>query len=98
MAAARLGPAFAREHTQQLARFKRAEKSLSEIANRQISNWQSQITAAERLRRTLGYEATLERGFAVVRGAGTVITNTKDATQQPALEIQFADGKIIVRP
>lgn len=98
MAAARLGPAFAREHTQQLARFKRAEKSLSEIANRQISNWQSQITAAERLRRTLGYEATLERGFAVVRGAGTVITNTKDATQQPALEIQFADGKIVVRP
>jgi len=27
-----------------------------------------------------------------------VITNTKDATQQPALEIQFADGKIVVRP
>lgn len=97
-AAARLGPVLAREHSLQQARLTRATKSLSEAGQRQILTWRNQITAAERLRRTLGYEATLERGFAVVRSAGAVITTTKEAAQQSTLEIQFADGKITIHP
>jgi exodeoxyribonuclease VII large subunit len=42
----------------------------------------------------LGYEATLQRGYAVVRSDGDVIT-TKAAAQNAAqLDIQFADGTI----
>ncbi|MBB3993005.1 exodeoxyribonuclease VII large subunit [Sulfitobacter undariae] len=95
---ARLAPALMREHGLQEARLTRATRSLSEVAQRQVKNWRSQITAAERLRRTLGYEATLERGFAVVRSAGTVITSSQEASQHSALEIQFADGKVTVKP
>ena len=95
---ARLAPALLREYTLQTARYTRAARSLSSTANRQITLWQDRITAAERLRRTLGYEATLERGFAVVRGGTTLVTRTSEAAQHSTLEIQFADGKITVKP
>tara|TARA_R110002020_G_scaffold400596_6_gene610754 strand:- start:5734 stop:7227 length:1494 start_codon:yes stop_codon:yes gene_type:complete len=95
---ARLAPALLREYTLQTARYTRAARSLSSTANRQITLWQDRITAAERLRRTLGYEATLERGFAVVRSGTTLVTRTSEAAQHNTLEIQFADGKITVKP
>jgi exodeoxyribonuclease VII large subunit len=94
----RLAPALAREHALQSARLARAARTLSEVGTRQISSWRNQIAAAERLRRTLGYEATLERGFAVVRAQGAVITTTQQAAASSILEIQFSDGKITVRP
>ncbi|WP_299415060.1 exodeoxyribonuclease VII large subunit [uncultured Sulfitobacter sp.] len=96
--AKRLDPALARERALQEARFVRASKVLSDIGQRQIHDWRSQITAAERLRRTLGYEATLERGFAVVRSGDTIVTSRTAAAQAAALEIQFSDGKISVKP
>lgn len=92
----RLAPALEREWTLQEARFKRTAKGLSDVGNRQILAWNRQISAAERLRRTLGYEATLERGFAVVRSAGSVVTSSTQAKAKAKLEIQFADGKITV--
>ena len=94
----RLAPALERERKLQTARLVRATKSLSDVGTRQIAAWQSQISAAERLRRTLGYEATLERGFAVVRSAGEVVTNSTQAASAKTLEIQFADGKVTVTP
>jgi len=96
--ARRLHPALARDQSLHAARLHRATKSLSDVAHRQLANWKSQITAAERLRRTLGYEATLERGFAVVRSDDALVTTTARAAQETTLEIQFADGKITVRP
>jgi exodeoxyribonuclease VII large subunit len=96
--ARRLAPALMREQALQAARLSRAGISLSTVARRQITKWQNQITAAERLRRTLGYEATLERGFAVVRSEGTLITTSTGAADQTTLEIQFADGTITARP
>jgi len=96
--ARRLHPALARDQSLHAARLYRAAKSLSDVAHRQLANWKSQITAAERLRRTLGYEATLERGFAVVRSDDALVTTTARAAQETTLEIQFADGKITVRP
>lgn len=94
----RLAPALQRESTLQTARYARASKALSEVGQRQLHQWQAQITAAERLRRTLGYEATLERGFAVVRSGDTIITSTAAASAEAILEIQFSDGKIKVSP
>ncbi|MEQ6202633.1 exodeoxyribonuclease VII large subunit [Sulfitobacter sp. HNIBRBA2951] len=96
--AARLAPALMRERKQQAQRLTRTTKSLSEAANRQIAKWQSQITTAERLRRTLGYEATLERGFAVIRADETLITTSAQATTHDTLTIQFADNTVTVHP
>lgn len=74
--------------------FARLARRLSDAGQRNISAWQIRIDAAERLRRTLGYEATLERGFAVVRSEGALVTDSKTAKSATALEIQFADGRV----
>ena len=97
-ASQRLAPALERECKQQQQRLNRATRALGEAGNRQIAQWRSQITAAERLRRTLGYEATLERGFAVVRSGDSLITSSASATKVDTLEIQFADGKVQATP
>jgi exodeoxyribonuclease VII large subunit len=47
----------------------------------------------DRLRETLGYKATLKRGYAVVRGDGAVVTTSAAAGKATALEIEFADGR-----
>ncbi len=52
------------------------------------------VAALDRLRQTLGYEATLRRGFAVVRGDGAVVTGVKGARAAARLEVQFADGTV----
>jgi exodeoxyribonuclease VII large subunit len=56
----------------------------------------NKIDAMDRLRLTLGYEATLTRGYAVVRGDGDVVTTKASAGKAQSLEIQFADGKLTV--
>ncbi len=97
-ASQRLAPALEREYKQQQQRLNRATRALGDAGKRQIVQWRNQITAAERLRRTLGYEATLERGFAVVRSGTSLITSSADAAQAQTLEIQFADGKVQATP
>ena len=71
-------------------------KRLADAGQRNNLAHRQRIDAAERLRRTLGYEATLERGFAVVRSGGAVVTTQAAAQAAPDLEIQFADGRIKV--
>ncbi|MFP4328225.1 MAG: exodeoxyribonuclease VII large subunit, partial [Paracoccaceae bacterium] len=58
--------------------------------------WRDRLDALERLRETLGYEATLQRGFAVVRGDGNVVTRKAGAQAARMLEIEFADGRLMV--
>ncbi|MCX7564912.1 exodeoxyribonuclease VII large subunit [Sulfitobacter sp. F26169L] len=89
---------LARDISDKRSQLSRTTGSLAKAANRQISQWHQKITAAERLRLTLGYEATLERGFAVVRSRERVITSSTAASAQPELEIQFPDGKLTVHP
>ena len=62
--------------------------------NAKIDAARDKIEAMDRLRLTLGYEATLTRGYAVVRGDGDVVTTKAAAGKAQSLEIQFADGKI----
>ncbi len=51
------------------------------------------LDALDRLRLTLGYKATLDRGYAVVRDAdGGVLTSHKAAKAHAVLDIEFADG------
>ncbi len=56
------------------------------------------LDALDRLRLSLGYEATLSRGYAVVRGDGAVVTSAEAARQARALEIEFADGRMVPGP
>jgi len=79
----------------------RAAKDLRAVLQRlavagenQVGRHRSRIDALDRMRETLGYRATLERGYAVVRGDGDVVTTAKDAKGAQALEIEFADGKM----
>ncbi|MCV6595704.1 MAG: exodeoxyribonuclease VII large subunit [Mangrovicoccus sp.] len=52
------------------------------------------LEAVDRLRATLGYTETLRRGFAVIRAGDEVITTKAEAARRPALEIEFADGRL----
>ena len=56
------------------------------------------LSCLDRLRRTLGYTETLERGYAVVRAGDEVLTRKVNASHHAALEIQFADGRLGVTP
>jgi exodeoxyribonuclease VII large subunit len=69
-------------------------RRLSDRASRQQSEKYAKLEALENMRRTLGYEATLERGYAVVRGDGHVVTDTKTAKAAGELEVEFADGRV----
>ena len=72
-------------------------KRLSETGTRHIAQLGDQLNALDRLRETLGYKATLKRGYAVVRSDQKVITSKDQAAKSDALEIEFNDGKIKLR-
>ncbi|MGJ8547031.1 MAG: exodeoxyribonuclease VII large subunit [Sulfitobacter sp.] len=86
--------ALRREQMRQGERLQVAVARLSGAGTRQIDGWRKQLGGLERLRVTLGYEATLERGFAVVRSGAQIVTSAKEAKAASALEIQFADGRV----
>jgi exodeoxyribonuclease VII large subunit len=67
-----------------------------DLATGRLARARERLAAVERLRETLGYEATLRRGFAVVRREGHVVTTVAAATGAARLELQFADGRMTV--
>jgi len=67
---------------------------LETAASLRIDGWSRRLDALERLRQTLGYAATLRRGYAVVRGNGVVVTTKAGAQASAGLEIEFSDGKL----
>jgi exodeoxyribonuclease VII large subunit len=68
-------------------------RRLAEQGQRQIRGLQDRLDGLDRLRETLSYKATLERGYAVVRGDGQVIGSKAAAEAASGLEIEFADGR-----
>ncbi|MCP9483343.1 exodeoxyribonuclease VII large subunit [Shimia sp. CNT1-13L.2] len=77
-----------REKIQELA----ARMDLAE--ERVLKGLKDRLAQAERMRETLGYQATLERGYAVVWGDGKLVTDTKSAKKASEIEVEFADGKV----
>ncbi|MCU4653660.1 exodeoxyribonuclease VII large subunit [Roseibacterium sp. SDUM158016] len=59
---------------------------------------QDRLEGLARLHATLGYEATLRRGYAVVHGDSGVLTRKVDAAGQSRLDIEFADGRLAAIP
>ena len=75
----------------QSARFARA-------ATASVSARRERLDGLERLRQTLGYTETLNRGYAVIRTGDEVLTRKSSAESHSALEIEFSDGKLAVTP
>ena len=69
---------------------------LSVAGQRQITGWASRIEGLDRLLDTMGHTATLRRGYALVRGDGSLVTTADAAAKAGALEIEFADGRLNV--
>lgn len=66
---------------------------LARVSQGQVDGWRNRMDGLERIRQTLGYEETLNRGYAVVRGDGDVVTTKGAAKKAAELEIQFRDGR-----
>jgi exodeoxyribonuclease VII large subunit len=72
---------------------------LSEAGQRQITTLRQRVEAQDRLRLTLGYEATLSRGYTLIRDEdGTVLTTRAAAARARNLEIRFSDGTLTATP
>lgn len=84
--------ALTRDIDQKRRELDRMTARFSDAAGRQTKGWRERIDALDRLRETLGYKATLRRGYAVVRGDGALVTTRDAAAAAKALEIEFADG------
>ena len=95
---ARMGPALERcvSIDQRRQAVSAMAQRVADAGQQRVDAARNKIEAMDRLRLTLGYEATLSRGYAVVRGDGDVVTTKKAAGKAQELEIQFADGRIVV--
>jgi exodeoxyribonuclease VII large subunit len=101
--AARLAPALARMLGDAGRRTAEGRGRLAALADRleaapaaRFARLRDRMEALDRTRATLGYAATLKRGYAVVRGDGAVVTSKAGAEKAAALEIEFGDGRLLV--
>lgn len=88
--------ALERDRASKAEAFGKLVARLSDAGQRQVRGWRDRLDGLERLRETLSYKSTLARGYAVVRGDGAVVTDTKAAKKAASLEIEFADGRMTV--
>ena len=56
------------------------------------------LEGLDRLRQTLGYRATLRRGYAVIRAQDAVVTSAATARTAKQLDIEFHDGHVETAP
>lgn len=92
----RLSPrALEREIAAQGERLTRLSDRLNSAQTTRIERLRQRLESADRLRETLGYKATLARGYAVVRDdQGALLTTRAQAAKAAALQIEFADGTL----
>lgn len=65
---------------------------------RRLGEARDRLAGLDRMRETLGYKATLARGYAVVRAADKVLRTAAAAAQAPEFEIEFSDGTLAAAP
>lgn len=99
--AARLAPALARMLADAARRTGEGQARLAALADRleaaptaRLRRLQDRLEALDRTRATLGYAATLQRGYAVMRGDGAVVTTKAGAEKATTLEVEFRDGRL----
>lgn len=62
-----------------------------------LTNLETKLQAIDRLRETLGYRETLNRGYAVIRSGDNVITEKAKALYETNLSIEFRDGELPIK-
>ncbi|WP_090220314.1 exodeoxyribonuclease VII large subunit [Litoreibacter janthinus] len=87
---------IARDLGLQKDRLSRATRAASQAGTGQVRAWRDHMEKLDRLRETLGYQATLDRGYAVVWDGDTVVTDSKAAKKAASLDVQFKDARIPV--
>ncbi len=85
---------LAQDVDQARGRFDAVRARLVATGTRQIERLRQRLDAMDRLRETLGYKATLARGYAVVRGTEGIVTTRAAAEATSGLEIEFSDGRL----
>ncbi len=95
----RLNAAPLRERLKREAReVMRLSARLDEAFARATGARRERLHALDRLRETMGYRATLARGYAVVRAEGQLVTTAAQAAEAGLLEIEFADARLAALP
>jgi len=96
---ARFVPALDRALAQKRLPYERACANLRpSVLSRAIADAQQKLNALERMRQSLGYTATLKRGYAVLRNEARLITTTAALRTASEVEVELADGKAQVKP
>ncbi len=75
-------------------RIERAGLSLDRDFQRLCRDAQTRLEHLAQLLKSYSYEGVLERGYAVVRSAGRVITRAAGAASGQGIEVQFSDGRV----
>ncbi len=88
--------ALNRDITRQKDKVSDLSRRLSDAGTRQVQTLKDRLASLDRMRETLSYTATLQRGYAVVRGDGQLVKTSAEASAASALEIEFADGRLSV--
>lgn len=88
--------ALSRDITRQKDKTADLSRRLSDAGTRQVQTLKDRLASLDRMRETLSYTATLQRGYAVVRGDGQLVKTSAEASAASALEIEFADGRLTV--
>jgi len=103
--ARRLAPALARNRAEAERLNARNRAALEGLAQRlerapqlRLERLAERLDRLDRMRQTLGYTETLRRGYAVVRAGEALITTVAEAAHTEALQIEFHDGRLDVRP
>lgn len=83
-----------REIDQQRDRVTQLAQRMTATQTQRLERLRQQMDATDRLRETLSYKATLQRGYAVVRADGNVVTTKAQAEKHEVLTIEFSDGDL----
>lgn len=97
--AARLNPRLLlRDANQQQAQLKELGERLHRTMVAMLHKREELIAHHARLLQTVSFEATLKRGFVLVKAPdGTLISSTSAANKAKQMQLQFADGITMVR-
>ena len=100
----RLSAIVARLHVRQIrVQIRQERRDLDRISRRMatavkagLARLDGRLHALERTRTSLGYKATLARGYAIIRSGRSVLTKAEEARRARSLEIEFQDGRLAV--
>jgi exodeoxyribonuclease VII large subunit len=68
-----------------------------DLPRARVARLREALAGLDRVNESLSYRRTLERGFAVVRSEGQVVTRAEAARGAPSLDVEFADGHVALK-